>query len=188
MASATGSDGGTGTVRVTASSTGGGGVSGTDAYDSGVAGGNGGNATAVATGSSPNSAYVNAVAAATDGAGAQPTEGSSNNGLGGFASAVVHANALTVEQDSPAFGLQGGTAYVSISANDLSVGSGNTNNGTLSFSGSGSAFTADISGTVNTIASGAVTITTTYVDQCSLTISNGEMCKSPSRATTPVVR
>jgi hypothetical protein len=85
--------------------------------------------------------------------------------LGGSATAIVNAYSLTVEQDSPAVAQAGGYAYVSFSSgNSLSVGSGNTNNGALTVSGSASATISGVTGSgLTTINPGvALEVQTTF--------------------------
>ncbi len=140
-------------------------------------GGNGGNATATAA-TNTMSVVIQLDAMATGGTG-----GSGNtNGLGGSAIATISANSLTVEQDSPASGQQGGYAYVNLGGGTLSVGNANTNNGILTLSGSGAAKIGGINGTGSlTIGDGSTSTILQLANnsdgssQSALTINSGSM-------------
>jgi hypothetical protein len=113
--------------------------------------GTGGNAIATATG--PSSATVVATAQGGSGGAEAAPSGSTPSGLGSgaSASAIVNFGNLTIEQDSPPVGSQGGYAQLDIGGEVLSLGSGNPNNGTLTLAGSGTVSIAGIAGSGNLI-------------------------------------
>jgi len=99
-ASATGSNAGPDMVTVEAIAAGGSSAGGSIIS-------NGGNASATASGVSYGSAQVSVTSWAVGGSG----------NTGGSATAIVSISGFTVEQDSPASGIQGGSAYLSASGN-----------------------------------------------------------------------
>ncbi len=136
-ATASASVSGSGPDGVTSHATATGGNGGSS-HSTSHANGAGGAATATATG--PGNAML--IAEAYGGIGGSKFNGSA--AAGGAATAILHDNQYNVEQDSPAAGSAGGSAYLQLTPgtilpNVLNVGSstGITNNTSLSVSGNG---------------------------------------------------